>query len=67
MKYSDEYLYGEDAEVPSIPSDIIVRRVELLRDNLEELLDQSYYIRDLERVSAVVRSIDFWEKMNKDD
>jgi hypothetical protein len=65
MKHDNEYLYGSDVEVPEIPGDIIVRRLELLQDNLRELLDHSYHTRDGERVNAVLKAIDFWEKINE--
>ena len=61
----NSYLYGEDAEVPEIPADIIVRRVEVLKDHLADLLDHSYHTRDNNRVSAVIKAIDFWESINK--
>ena len=61
-----EYLYGKDAEVPSIPADIIMRRVELLNDHLEELLDVPFYKRDGKRVNAVIKAKEFWLKINED-
>ena len=61
-----EYLYGKDVEVPSIPADIIMRRVELLNDNLEELLDVPFFKRDGLRVNAVIKAKEFWLKINED-
>jgi len=60
----NSYLYGQDSEVPEIPNDVIMRRLELLKDNLESLLDHSYHTRDNNRVRAVLKAIDFWEKIN---
>ena len=57
------YLYNTE-EVPEIPNEIVVRRLELLRDNLEELLEHSYFIRDTARVNAVLKGIKFWENIN---
>ena len=57
------YLYNTD-EVPSIPADIVCRRLELLKDNLEELLSHSFYTRDLGRVNAVLKAIKHWESIN---
>ena len=59
---SNEYLYGSDVEVPEFPQDVIMRRIELLNDNLRELLEHSYYTRDNDRVAAVLKAIDFWNK-----
>ena len=61
----NEYLYGDNVEVPEIPSDIVMRGLELLKDHLEELLDYSFYTRDAERCNAVIKAIDFWNKLNK--
>jgi hypothetical protein len=62
MKLDNEYLYGIE-DVPSIPNDIIMRRLELLKDNLEELLEHSYYIRDNDRVRAILKSIKYWSSI----
>ena len=62
MKLDNEYLYGVE-DVPSIPADIIMRRLELLKDNLEELLEHSYYIRDNDRVRAVLKAIKYWSSI----
>ena len=62
----NNYLYGEDVEVPEIPNEVVMRRIELLKDNLAELLDHSYYTRDGQRVNDVLKAIDFWEKINKE-
>ena len=61
----NSYLYGEDIEVPEIPADIIMRRIELLKDNLEKLLDHSYHTRDTERCNAIFKAIKFWEQIGK--
>jgi len=60
---TDEYLYGEGVEVPEIPRDIIMRRVELLREHLEILLNHSFHTRDEVRVKAIFDAIRFWEKI----
>ena len=62
MKLDNEYLYGVK-DVPSIPNDIIMRRLELLKDNLEELLEHSYYSRDSDRVRAVLKAIKYWSNI----
>lgn len=64
---TDAYLYGVEVEVPDIPQEIVVRRLELLEDNLTELLKVHYSKRDLSRISAVDRAKDFWSKINDKD
>jgi len=65
VKHSNAYLYGEDIEVPEIPADIIARRLAALADNLEELLNHSYYDRDQARVNAVLKAIKFWNTIQE--
>ncbi len=64
---TNEYLYGEGVEVPEIPQEIIVRRIELLKDNLATLLDHSYYVRDGVRCNSIIKAIKFWETINNKD
>ena len=59
-----EYLYGEDVEVPDIPSEIIMRRVEILSDHLTELLEVPLEHRDNARANAVLRARNFWNNIN---
>ena len=65
MKHSNAYLYGEGIEIPEIPADIIARRLAALADNLEELLNHSYYDRDQARVNDVLKAIKFWETVQE--
>jgi len=60
---TDEYLYGKDIEVPEIPREVVMRRIELLQDNLEELMSHSYHIRDDVRTKAIFDAIKFWEEI----
>lgn len=62
---TNNYLYGDDVEVPEIPADVIMRRVELLKDNLEELYDVPMESRDNYRIRAVTKARDFWRDINK--
>ena len=59
-----EYLYGEGAEVPDIPAEVIARRLEILKEHLSKLLDHSYHTRDGNRVNDVLKAIKFWETIN---
>ena len=63
--HNNNYLYGED-EVPEIPAEIIVRRVEILEENMRELLKEHYTVRDFERCNAIRKAIDFWENINNE-
>ena len=60
-----EYLYGKDNEVPEIPRDVVMRRIETLKEHLAELLEHSYHIRDSVRCQKVFEAISFWEKINE--
>ena len=62
--HSKEYLYG-DAEVEPIPEELIVRRVEVLKEHLSELMVVPMMERDTKRYTAVLSAIDFWEKLNE--
>ena len=58
------YLYGDYIDVPEIPSDIVMRRIELLNDNLAELLEVHYLNRDTVRCNTIIKAVRFWEKIN---
>ena len=62
-----EYLYGSKTEVPLIPEEIIMRRVELLNDQLEELLEQHWIVRDMQRERDLIKAIAFWQNINKEE
>ncbi len=59
-----EYLYGVDADVPDVPAEVTVRRIEILNEELAEELDKHYFVRDNTRVYDIAKAIDFWEKIN---
>ena len=58
-------LFGSFVEVPEFPADVIMRRIELLKDRLEALLDQSYNTRDNLLVHDVIKAIKWHENINK--
>ena len=60
-----EYLYGENVEVPDIPAEVILRRIELLDNHLEKLLEVHSLERDGARCNAVIRAKNFWLKINE--
>ncbi len=67
MKHSNEYLYGEDAEVPLLDSEVIMRRIELLKEHRCELYELHYTERDETRIRAVVKAISYWENMQREN
>ena len=62
---TNEYLYGEDIDIPPLDIVVLQQRIELLKTNLSILLDHSYHIRDNKRVSDVLKAIDFYEDLKK--
>lgn len=62
---TNEYLYGEGVEVPPLDNYAIMRRLELLKEHLGELLSVDYRKRDFDRVRAVNKAITFWEDINE--
>ena len=67
MRHSNDYLYGEGVDVPDIDSYVIMRRIELLKEHLEDLIEVYYMDRDTERIRAVVKAIDFWTSFHNKD
>ena len=61
---NNNYLYGKNIEVPEIPAEVKMRRIELLNDNLEELQKVPYRFRNFTRVKAVTDAITFWENID---
>lgn len=61
----NSYLYGTDVGVPEIPADIIMRRVELLKEHLAELIEVEPMLRDGKRCNDVIKAIRFWETINE--
>ena len=62
MKIDNIYLYGAE-EVPEIPAEIIVRRLELLNDNLEVVLSTGWETRDEQRKNDIIKAIRYWENV----
>ncbi len=67
MIKGNNYLYGADVDVPVIPADVIMRRIELLNDNLQELMSVSYVIRDTHRCNAIIKAISFWRSIQDEE
>ena len=61
---TNEYLYGESIDVAPVPEEIIMRRVEILEEHLDELLSVHYTERDGMRCTAVINAIKFWRELN---
>ena len=62
---TNEYLYGKEVEVPEIESYVIMRRLELLKEHLSELLKEDYMKRSTSQIIAVEKAINFWEKIGE--
>ena len=62
--HDNEYLFDTE-DVPEFPAEIINQRLELLTENLARLLDHSYNIRDVKRMNAVLKAIDWHEGINE--
>ena len=62
---SNMYLYNTE-DVPDIPQEIIVRRLELLKDHLSELMDVPIEQRGKVRlrIHDVEKAISYWENIN---
>lgn len=60
MKTSNLELYGTE-DVPVIPADIIMRRIELLDDRLHDLYEVPYMQRDMKTIHKVEKAVKFWE------
>lgn len=58
------YLYGDFGDdLPEIPAEVSVRRLEALKEHLHVLLEHTYHTRDSDRVSAVLKAIKYWENI----
>lgn len=63
--HSNEFLYGEDVEVPELDALVITRRIELLKDNLELELEKPYMQRSTYKIIAIEKAIRWWENMSR--
>ena len=59
-----EFLYGDEIP-PDIPADIIMRRVQLLKEHQEILLAVDPMERETYRLHSVGKAISFWSSINK--
>ena len=62
---SNSRLFGEDVEVPEFDELILIRRIELLKDNLAELLEVHYMERDTKRVREICKAIHWHQQINR--
>ncbi len=61
------HLYGEGVDVPKLDNDVMLKRIDLLSENLRKLLDHSYWTRDGGRVNDVLKAIDFYRNLIKEN
>lgn len=61
-----EYLYGEGVDVEPIPEHVVMRRIEALKEHLDNLLEHSCYTRDTRRCNEVFAAIKWWQNLDKD-
>ena len=67
MAKTNEYLYGKDVEVPLLDSEVVMRRIELLKEHREELYKPHYSKRDEAHIRDVSNAISHWENMQKEN
>ncbi len=58
------YLYGEGVNVPQVPAEVVMRRVELLDEHLTELYEPDMLLRNGKRINDVIKAKNFWLKIN---
>jgi len=64
--HTNKYLFGTN-DVPEFPADIIARRVELLNETLEILLDNSTYTRskkEADQIAEILKAIRWHNNIN---
>ena len=62
---SNAYFYGEGVEVPEFPADILMRRIELLKEKRAELYEPHYMNRDEDHIREIDEAIDLFEKLSR--
>ena len=62
---STEFLYGDETP-PDIPEDIIMRRVEILKEHRDSLLEVDPMERETYRINSISKALNFWSSINKD-
>ena len=64
---TNEYLFGTN-DVPEFDPEVIMRRTELLKENLSELLDHTTYTRTMhesKKIRDILKAIKWHENINK--
>ena len=59
-----EFLYGDETP-PDIPEDIIMRRIEILKEHQDILLAVDPMERETYRLHSVSKAISYWSSINK--
>lgn len=63
---SNLYLYGVESPV-KVPQAVIDSRTHLLRQNMAIELSEPSMSRNYNKITAIVKAIDFWETINSVD
>ena len=61
------WLYGEDVKVPTIPEEVADKRIELLHEHLERLLEVGYTDRDNMRINEIIKAKKFWNQLKTNE
>jgi len=67
MRKTNERLYGKDVEVPKVPEYVVMRKIELLNDNLDSIMETKGIDRDRKQCKEIKDSIEFWSHINDKD
>ena len=62
---TNEFLYGNEVP-PDIPAEIVMRRVQLLKEHQDILLAVDPMERETYRLHSVSKAISYWQNVNKD-
>ena len=62
---TNEFLYGDNVP-PEIPADVVMRRIQMLKEHQDILLSADPMERETYRLHSVSKAISYWSSINKD-